>query len=161
MPIFKSFFNSVGTWSMSYARSKSIKIANTFSLFFNFFKILSCNLRISSTVLLFFLKPDWLFDNKLFFSTNHCSLFVTSLSITLHIVDVKDIGLYESGLAAFLFGLRCGSMIAWCQSSGNSLSAINPLEVNVGIELYDALLFIRLAMSQTTPNFVWLVNSEQ
>src|SRR6218665_1610008 len=42
-----------------------------------------------------------------------------------------------------------------------SLSAITPLEVNVGIELYDALLFIRLAMSHTTPNFVWLVNSEQ
>ena len=37
---------SVGTWSMSYARSKSIKTANTFSLFFNFFKILSCSLRI-------------------------------------------------------------------------------------------------------------------
>src|SRR6218665_3889213 len=41
------------------------------------------------------------------------------------------------------------------------LSAINPLEINVGIELYDALQFIRLAMSYTTPNFVWLVNSEQ
>src|SRR6218665_160842 len=125
LPITPSFCNlrcSVGICSISNALSKSMKMARRCSLFFSFFSMLSWSFIIWSRVFLCFLNPVWFLVYRLLFSRYHCNLLVTIFSMILHSVGVREIGLYESGFVASLFGFKNGKIMAWCHSFGNCFS---------------------------------------
>ena len=58
----------------------------------NPFRMSVVTLDIESMVVLFFLKPNWMSDNKWFLSRNQCSLSFIILSKILQRQLVSDIG---------------------------------------------------------------------
>ena len=105
----------------SKAFSKSKKTVSTLRFLSLDVCMIDCKRVSWSIVDLLHLKPDCVSPTLPFCSNIGMSLLFTIVSVTLHITEVSEMGLYDAGSCGFLFGLSIGIIVLSFQESGSCL----------------------------------------